>query len=262
MIRSMYTAATGMKTQQLYMDVISNNLSNVNSNAFKRQKIEFQDLMYETLREPGARNVEGSMAPSGIEVGLGVKTASTQRIFQQGSVKQTGNDLDVAIHGDGFFQVMLPNGEITYTRDGQFQLNSEGTIVTSNGQPLYPEVTIPNGASDITISEDGLIAARLDGDETSTELGQIELARFINPAGLKSIGSSSFLPSDASGEPVLGDPSYEGMGSLMHQYVEASNVAIVDEMVNMIGAQRAYEIVSKSITVSEEMMQTVNNLKR
>lgn len=262
MVRSMYTAATGMQAQQTYMDVISNNLANVNSNGFKRQTVEFQDLMYQTLRQPGMRNVEGSMAPSGIEVGLGVQTAGTGRIFQQGSVKQTGNPMDMAIQGEGFFQVELPDGSIGYTRDGQFKLSSEGIIQTSAGYPLYPQIAVPGNAQDFTVSADGLVAVVLDGEETSTELGNIELARFVNPAGLRAIGHNAYVPSDASGEAIVSTPGEDGCGSINDGYVEASNVQIVDEMVNMISAQRAYEIVSKAIQVSEDMMQVANSIKR
>lgn len=262
MIRSMYTAATGMEAQQLYMDTISHNLSNVNTNSYKRMKLEFHDLMYQIIREPGVRNVEGGMAPAGIEVGLGVKSAATHRIFAQGSLNQTANPLDVAIQGEGFFQISLPDGGIAYSRDGQFKLASDGTIVTSTGYPLYPDIVLPSGAQDLTIGADGMVSAKLPGEENSYEIGQIEIARFINPSGLKALGNNLYVVSDASGEAVIGLPGTESNGMLAQGYVEASNVQIVDEMVNMISAQRAYEIVSKSIQVSEEMMQTVNNLKR
>ncbi len=262
MIRSMYTAATGMEAQQLYMDTISHNLSNVNTTGFKRQKLEFQDLMYQTLREPGVRNVEGGMAPAGIEVGCGVRSAASQRIFMQGSLIETGAELDWAIQGEGFFQITLPDGGTAYTRDGQFKLSSDGTIVTSQGFIVYPELVIPEGAQDLTVTGDGLCHIRLQGEDTSTEFGQIELARFINPSGLKAIGSNMFVVTEASGEPTIYQPGEEGTGVIMQKYTEASNVQIVDEMVNMITAQRAYEIVSKAIQVSEDMMQVANNLKR
>jgi len=263
MLRSIYTAATGMEAQQLYMDVISNNLSNVNTNGFKRSKIEFQDLLYQTLREPGTRNPEGEMAPAGIEVGLGVRPAATHRIFEQGSANATNNPLDIAVGGEGFFQVELPDGGIGYTRDGQFKLDANGTMVTSNGYRLFPQIDLPSDAQDLTIGPDGKVTATLAGKkEESVELGQIELARFINPAGLKSIGENLFVETEASGQPIVSTPGEDGTGHLMQGYVEASNVRIVDEMVNMITAQRAYEIVSKSIQVGEEMMQTANNLKR
>ncbi|MBD3392446.1 MAG: flagellar basal-body rod protein FlgG [Chitinivibrionales bacterium] len=267
MIRSMYTAATGMEAQQLYMDAISHNLSNVNTNGFKRSKMEFHDLMYQTLREPGVRNPEGEMAPAGIEVGLGVRPAATHRIFEQGSVNRTDNPLDVAISGEGFFQVELPDGGIAYTRDGQFKLSSDGTMVTSSGYRWFPDINIPSDAESVSISPDGLVEATLaprsEGEPSETvELGQVELVRFVNPAGLKGLGGNLFAETEASGAPIIRLPGEEGAGTLMQGFVEASNVQIVEEMVNMITAQRAFEIVSKSIQVSEEMMQTANNLKR
>jgi flagellar basal-body rod protein FlgG len=258
----MYTAATGMEAQQLYMDTISNNLSNVNTTGYKRSRIEFQDLMYQTLKTPGIKNSEGEMAPTGIDVGLGVKPAATQRIFEQGSLNQTGNSLDVAIQGDGFYQVNMPDGTIAYTRDGSFKQSSDGTIVTSNGYPIAPQIAIPEGAQQLGISPAGIVTAVLPGKETSTQLGQIEIARFVNPSGLRALGDNLFGISDASGEPTLETPGENGMGSLKQGYTEASNVQMVEEMVNMITAQRAYEIVSKAIQVSDQMLQVANNLKQ
>ena len=257
----MYTGATGMEAQQLYMDTISQNLSNVNTTGYKRTKIEFQDLLYQTIREPGLRNAEGEMAPSGIEVGLGVKPSATQRIFAQGSLNQTTNPLDAAIEGNGFYQIAMPDGRIGYSRDGSFKISSDGTIVTSLGYTLEPQIVVPEGSGDLQIGPDGTASVILPGEETSTQIGQIELARFINPSGLKALGSNLYAPSDASGEPVTGMPGADGLGTLQQGYLEASNVQIVDEMVNMITAQRAYEIVSKSIQVSNEMLQVANNLK-
>lgn len=262
MIRSMYTAATGMEAQQLYMDVISNNLSNVNTSAYKRAKIEFQDLLYQTLREPGVRNFEGEMAPAGIEVGLGVKPAATSRQFEQGSLNQTGNNLDCAIKGEGLFQISMPDGTLAYTRDGSFKLTSDGTLVTSAGFPLFPQIAIPEEASEFQLEDSGRVTVQLPGDDSPTELGQIELARFVNPAGLKALGGNLFSVTEASGEPIVELPGEQGMGLVQQGYTEASNVQIVEEMVNMITAQRAYEIVSKAIQVSEEMLQVANNLKR
>jgi flagellar basal-body rod protein FlgG len=262
MIRSMYSAATGMEAQQLYMDTISHNLSNVNTTGYKRTKMEFQDLMYQTLKEPGMRNAEGEMAPCGIEVGLGVKPAATHRIFEQGSLNQTSNSMDVAIQGEGFYQVNMPDGSIAYTRDGSFKTTSDGTIVTSDGYPIAPQISIPEGAQSLGISQEGKVTVILSGQATSTEIGQIEIARFVNPAGLRALGQNLYGESDASGEPVLETPGENGMGTLQQGYTEASNVQVVEEMVNMINAQRAYEIVSKSIQVSEEMLQVANNLKR
>ncbi len=256
------TAATGMEAQQLYMDTVSNNLSNVNTTGFKRSKVEFQDLMYQTLREPGVRNFEGGMAPSGIEVGLGVKPAGTQRIFEQGSPNRTENPLDVAVQGEGMFQIMLPDGSTAYTRDGAFKLSSDGTIVTSSGFILQPQISVPQGAQELEIAADGRVNVILQGDDVSTEIGQIELARFVNNSGLRSLGGNLFATTDASGLPVISYPGEEGAGTIMQGYTEASNVQIVDEMVSMIAAQRAFEIVSKSIQVAEEMLQVANNLKR
>lgn len=262
MIRCMMTAATGMEAQQLYMDTISNNLSNVNTNGFKRIKVEFQDLMYQTLREPGVRNYEGSMAPAGIETGLGVRPAATQHIFETGSLIQTDNPLDWAIEGEGFFQISLPNGSTAYTRDGSFKLSSDGSIVTSSGFYISPEIIIPENSTDLSVSEDGIVSVILPGEDEQTEIGQIELVRFVNPAGLRSLGGNLFAMSDASGEPVVMLPGEEGTGHILMKMSESSNVKIVDEMVNMISAQRAFEIISKAIQVGEDMMQVANNLKR
>ncbi|MBD3346727.1 MAG: flagellar basal-body rod protein FlgG [Chitinivibrionales bacterium] len=262
MLRSMYTAATGMECQQLYMDTISHNLANVNTSGFKRQKIEFHDLMYQTLREPGVRNFEGSMSPAGIEVGLGVKTAATNRIFEQGSINATSNQMDLAVEGEGFYQVMLPDGGVGYTRDGSFKLSSDGSLVTSSGFYLEPQIVIPEGAQEFSVSPEGRVSVILPGEDTSTEIGQIELARFINPSGLKAIGGNLFAETEASGVPIVGLPGELNMGHVKQGAIEASNVQIVEEMVNMINAQRAFEIVSKSIQVSEEMLQVTNNLKR
>jgi flagellar basal-body rod protein FlgG len=268
MIRSMYTGSTGMKAQQLMMDTISNNLSNVNTNAFKRQSLQFKDLMYQTLKEPGVYNPEGGVAPSGIEAGMGVRVAATNRNMSQGSIKYTGSDYDMAISGTGMFQLELPNGTIAYSRDGQFQRSGDGTLVTSDGYRLYPEIVVPDGYDSIIVTTDGFISATKQGTSTdagkpdNVDLGQIELASFINPAGLRSLGSNLFAETGSSGVPLISRPGEDGMGTIHQQNVEASNVEIVDEMVGMIAAQRAYEIVSKAITTSEEMLQTANNLKR
>jgi flagellar basal-body rod protein FlgG len=202
------------------------------------------------------------MSPAGIEVGLGVRPAATQKIFEQGSLNATENPLDMAIEGDGFFQVTLPDGSTAYTRDGAFKLSADGTIVTSSGYYLYPQITVPENSSDITVSKDGKVSVILAGEETTTEIGQIELARFINPSGLRSLGGNLYTMSDASGEPVISIPSEEGTGTIAAKYLEASNVRIVDEMVNMITAQRAFEIISKAIQVGDDMLQVANNLKR
>lgn len=248
MIRSLYTASTGMQAQQLYMDTISNNLANVNTNGYKRSRVEFQDLVYESLKEPGSTNQEGSVAPVGVEVGLGVKPGATQKDFEQGSLAQTGNNMDVAIQGDGFFQVSLPDGTFAYTRDGAFKLTSDGTFVTSSGYPLSPQITVPSGAQNLTIdSATGKVSVTMPGEQTSTQIGQIELARFVNAAGLKSVGGNLLTETDATGQPIVGTPGEDGFKNttLLQQNLEASNVQVVSEMVNMISAERAYEIVSK-----------------
>jgi flagellar basal-body rod protein FlgG len=264
----MYTGATGMKAQQLMMDNISNNLSNVNTNAYKRQSLQFKDLMYQTLREPGVYNPEGGIAPAGIEIGMGVRVGATTRSFAQGAVKETGRDYDVAINGVGFFQIELPNGAIAYSRDGQFQRAGDGTLTTSDGYRLYPEIVVPEGFDTIIVTNDGYVSAVKQGTESNSgkpenvDLGQIELASFINPAGLHSLGSNLYAETVSSGAPLISHPGDDGFGTLYQKMIEASNVEIVDEMIGMIATQRAYDIVSKSITVSEEMLQTANNLKR
>lgn len=262
MLRSLTTAATGMQAQQFYMDNISNNLSNLHNVGYKRTKVEFQDLMYQAIREPGVRNFEGGMAPAGIEVGLGVKPSSTNRIFEQGSPQRTENPFDVAISGEGMFQIMLPDGSTAYTRDGTFKLSSDGSLVTSSGFFVLPQVAVPEGADGFEITQDGRISVIMPGESNSTDIGQFELVRFINPSGLRSLGGNLFGATDASGAPIASSPGEDGAGILMQRYVESSNVNLVDEMVNMIGAQRAYEIVAKAIQAGEEMLQVANNLKR
>jgi flagellar basal-body rod protein FlgG len=256
------TAATGMKAMQFYMDNISNNLSNLHTNGFKRTRAEFQDLMYQAIREPGVRNFEGGMAPSGIEVGLGVRPSATIRVFEQGSPNRTENPLDIAITGEGFFQITLPDGSTGYTRDGSFKLSSDGTLVTSSGFIVQPQVVLPEGAQTFQVEASGRVSVMMPGEDISMDIGQFELVRFINPSGLRSLGGNLFAASDASGVPIASLPGEDGAGTLMQLYVETSNVQIVDEMVSMIAAQRAYEIVSKAISTSEEMLQVANNLKR
>lgn len=260
MIRSLMTAATGMDAQQAYMDVISNNLANVNTTGFKRQTIEFQDLMYQAIRVPGQQNQEGAFSPAGIESGLGVMTAATKRSFDQGDLAQTGNSLDWAIQGDGMFQVTMPDGTTSYTRDGSFQLSGNGTIVTSTGFPLSPQITVPQGAQKLAITADGQVTAVLPGQTTSTAIGKVELVRFVNPAGLSALGNNLFSETDASGTPIVLTPGQQGAGTIQQGYTEASNVQAITEMVNMISAQRAYEMVSKAVTVADEMLSTTNSM--
>ncbi len=259
MQRSLFTGATGMKAQQLSLDVVANNLANVSTTAFKRSRVDFQDLLYQTFRAPGAVSAQGLEVPSGIQVGHGVGISAVTKLFLQGSFVETGNALDIAIEGDGFFQITLPDGEIAYTRDGAFELNRDGTIVTPDGLMLEPEITIPEDAIDIAIGVDGTVSVTLS-DATTDELGQIELARFINPAGLLSQGRNLFRESEASGDPILGVAGEEGAGTLRQAFLESSNVSVVDEIVQLIITQRAFEVNSSVIRTSDEMLQTANNL--
>ncbi len=262
MMRSLWIAATGMEAQQLLIDNISNNLANVNTVGFKRSRLNFEDLMYQDVRLPGAATSPTTVTPTGIQIGLGVRPVATEKIFLMGNLQQTGNPLDIAIEGDGFFQVTLPDGTIAYTRDGTFKLDSDGNIVTANGYPLEPGITIPPGTTAIHISSDGIVSVTQSGSSTPEEVGNIELARFMNPGGLKSIGKNLYLPTPSSGDPETGVPGEDGMGSIAQGFLEMSNVNVVEEMVNMIVAQRAYEINSKSIQTTDEMLQMANNLRR
>jgi len=261
MIQSLMTAATGMDAQQLAMDTISNNLSNVNTTGFKRQTAEFQDLMYQALREPGTRNVDGALSPAGIETGLGVKASSTSRNFSEGPLTETDNPLDMAIQGDGMFQVTMPDGTIGYTRDGSFKLSSDGTIVNSSGYQLSPQIAKPQGAQNLTVATDGTVSATLPSQSTSTQIGKIQLARFVNPAGLSALGGNLFAETDASGTPMISQPGQQGAGTIQQNYTEGSNVQVVTEMVGMITSQRAYEVIAKAISAADEMLQTANNMK-
>lgn len=262
MIRSLYTAASGMKGNQAYVDNISNNLANTSTVGFKKTKVEFEDLMYQTMREPGAENGDGTNSPVGIQVGLGTRMVAASKIFEQGNLEQTGNPLDVAIQGDGFFQVRNSNGEIGYSRSGNFKLSAEGYLCTSQGQIVEPGIVIPSEAQDLYIDTTGRVMATLESGQLPEELGQIELARFMNPAGLRAEGGNVYMPSLASGEPMVGQPGSDGFGELKNQFLEASNVQMVEEMIGMIIAQRAYEVSSKAITTSDDMLQTASNLKR
>ncbi len=262
MIKAMRTAAAGMSSQQMNVDVIANNLANVNTTGFKKSSIEFQDVLYQRLRAAGSESAAGSIVPIDLEVGYGTRPVATQRSFTMGQLQMTGNPLDFAIEGNGFFQVQLPDGTIGYTRDGSFKLSADGQIVSSDGFFFVPNITIPAEASDITVSTDGVVTVLVQGSSEPQEIGQIELARFVNPEGLQAIGHNLFIQSVASGQPIVGTPSLEGFGRISQGSLEMSNVEIVEEMVNMIIAQRAYEINSKAIQTSEEMSQVANNLKR
>lgn len=261
MMRSLWTAATGMIAQQLNMDVVSNNLANVNTVGFKKARPDFQDLMYQTLRPPGAKTAAGTNIPTSVQVGLGVRTVDVEKLFTQGAFTETGNQLDVAIEGRGFFKVIY-NGEEVYTRSGSFKLDSEGNIVDALGNQLDPNFQVPQDAVSITIDQNGTITALGSGGEELAGPTQIEIYDFINPAGLEAIGRNLFRPTPSSGDPIAGNPGTDSLGTLAQGVLEASNVQVVEEMVGMIVAQRAYESNSKSITTSDQMLQTANNVKR
>jgi len=262
MMRALWSAATGMLAKQLDMDVIANNLANVNSAGFKKSRVDFQDLMYQTIRTAGSTVAQGSRVPTGIQVGLGTRAAAIQKVFSQGDFIQTENPFDLVIEGDGFFQVLLPDGSTAYTRTGAFKVDSEGRVVTSDGFVMEPELAVPANAVDISIGTDGTVTIQVAGENTPTELGQIQLARFLNPGGLMSIGRNLYKPTAASGDPAVGTPGLEGIGTIAQKFLEMSNVKVVEEMVKMIIAQRAYEVNSKAIQTSDEMLAAANNLRR
>ncbi|MFW5984699.1 MAG: flagellar basal-body rod protein FlgG [Halanaerobiaceae bacterium] len=262
MISALWTASTGMKGQQENIDVISNNLANVNSSGFKKSRVDFEDLMYQTMKQPGSPDTQGSQIPVGIEKGHGTKVSSTQKIFTTGDLENTENPLDIVIEGDGFIQVARPDGSIAYTRDGALKQDSQGRVVTSEGYPVIPNITIPDDATDITITSDGTVNVKLAGRDDSQQIGQLELARFSNPGGLNSEGRNLYEETVASGPAMEGTPGSEGFGTISQGFLEKSNVEVVEEMANMIGAQRAYEVNSKSIQAADEMLQTANQLRR
>ncbi|HPQ69967.1 MAG TPA: flagellar basal-body rod protein FlgG [bacterium] len=262
MMRALWTASTGMGAQQLKIDVISNNLANVNTIGFKRSRADFQDLLYQTMRAPGTPNATGQPSPGGIQLGLGVRTSQIQAIFQAGDLQQTQNELDVAIEGDGFFQVQLPNGELAYTRAGNFRRNADGAIVTPDGYLVQPEVSIPSDATSITIGQDGTVSVIRPGQTEEEEIGTVQLARFTNPSGLRSMGRNLLYPTSSSGDATLGTAGDEGFGTLAQGFIEMSNVNLVEEMVNMIVGQRAYEISSKVITTADAMLQAAGAVAR
>ncbi len=260
MIRSLWTSASGMAAQKLNMDVIANNLSNVNTVGFKKSRADFVDLLYQNLRSPGAATSSGGEVPTGIQVGMGTKPVSVQKILSQGDYVQTKNDLDFAVEGEGFFKI-LSNGEELYMRAGAFKMDSEGYIVTSEGERLQPEFSIPPEAVNFTVDSGGnMVAMGPDGTELAS--AQLTIHSFPNAAGLLSVGGNRFRPTEASGDPVEGNPGVDGLGTLSQGYLEMSNVDVVEEMVNMIVGQRAYEVASKSIKAADEMLQMANNIKR
>jgi len=260
MLRSLETAATGMVAQQKNLDTIANNLANVNTTAFKQLRAEFQDLMYDTLEASDAAT--GQSGPTTTQIGLGTKFNSTSASFTQGSLQSTGNPLDLAINGDGFFAVLLPDGTRAFTRDGSFRVDANGQVVNSDGYPLEPAITIPSGATALNIAADGTVTAKVPGNDDPQVLGQITIVTFTNPAGLLRMGQNLYLRSGGSGDPQDVTPGAEGSGTLQQRFLEASNVQVVEEMVRMITAQRAYEINSKAIQASDQMLQVVNQLVR
>lgn len=262
MMRALYSAASGMEAMQFQMDTISNNLANVNTTGFKGNQARFQDLVYQELRAPGSP-VGASVVPVGQDVGLGVKVGASEKLFTQGNLMQTGNPLDVAIQGDGFFQVTMPDGTTAYTRDGSFKRDANGAMVTANGYFVQPQITIPQNAQAINIGVDGTVSALVPGSNIPQQLGQISLARFVNPAGLSPVGGDNlYTQTAASGAPIVSQPAINGTGTLQSGYLENSNVQVVQEIVNMITSQRAFEADSKSITAADEMLQTANQVIR
>jgi flagellar basal-body rod protein FlgG len=263
MIRALYSAASGMAAQQMNVDNIAHNLANANTVGFKMRRAQFQDLLYQNLVQPGAAAGQQTVVPTGLQLGLGTRAASNEISFAQGNFSSTGNPLDLVIQGKGFFQVRRPSGELAYTRAGSFHLNREGQVVTMDGDTLEPQITLPTEAQSITIASDGTVSYQIPGQSASQTAGQIQLANFANPAGLNSLGHNLFTPTDASGEPTVGTPGgQEGLGSLMQGYTEQSNVSVVEEFINLIVAQRAYEANSKVVKAADEMYQQANNITR
>lgn len=261
MTRALFTAATGLGAMQFFTDVIANNLANVNTTGFKRSRVHFQDLLYQTIHLAGTPSSVGTQVPSGVQAGHGVNVVSTEKIFTQGSFRQTGNQLNVAIKGDGFFQILLPDGSLAYTRDGSFEVDSNGNIVTHSGFLLEPQITIPPETVNLEINQEGIVTAQLP-DGTLNQLGQIQLVNFINPAGLQDLGSNLFRETAASGAPIVGNPGQNGTGFLEQGFIETSNVNVAEELIDLIVAQRAYEVNSKSIQTQDAMLATAGNLKR
>ena len=254
MIRSLWIARTGLDAQQTQLDVIANNLANVSTNGFKRSRAVFEDLLYQTLRQPGAQSSQSTQVPSGLQLGTGAKPVSTARIFTQGNLQKTDNSLDLGIAGNGFFQVLLPDGTTGYTRDGSFQRDNQGQIVTADGYPLQPNITIPANALSISVGQDGTVTITQAGSSATTQIGTIQVATFINPGGMQSIGQNLFLETAASGTPTPNTPGQNGAGVVNQGYVETSNVNVAEELVTMIQTQRAYEINSKVVSTSDAML--------
>jgi len=261
MYRALYTAASGMETQQFNLENVANNLANASTTGFRRRRIQFQDLIYQNVVLPGAASTQQTTFPTGLQIGLGTRTAASAAIQLQGDVNTTGNTLDLCIQGQGFFQVQLPSGEVAYTRDGSFSLDSTGIIVTSDGYQLQPAITIPPSATNVTIGTDGTVSVQLPGQQQAQQVGTIQLATFANPGGLSSMGQNLLLETTASGNPIVGTPGgSEGLGTILQGSLENSNVDIVSEFINMILAQRSYEANSRVVKAADEMFQTINGL--
>ncbi|WP_341644394.1 flagellar basal-body rod protein FlgG [Thauera sp. SDU_THAU2] len=260
MIRSLWTARTGLDAQQTSLDVISNNLANVSTNGFKRQRAVFEDLLYQTMRQPGAQTTQQTQVSSGLQIGTGVRPVATERIFTQGSLQQTGGSLDLAIQGNGFLQIEMPDGSTAYTRDGALQLDNQGNVITPSGYPLLDAIQIPADALDISIGKDGTVTVRLPNQVEMQPVGQIQLATFINPGGLQSAGENLFYETGSSGEATPTEPGTNGAGVINQRYVEASNVNVAEELVSMIITQRAYELNSRAISTSDQMLGRLTQL--
>jgi flagellar basal-body rod protein FlgG len=259
MTQALWIAKTGLDAQQTRMSVISNNLANVNTTGYKYSRPVFNDLLYQTVRQPGAQSSQNTEIPSGLMVGTGVRTMSTQKFYSQGNIIQTENPMDIAVSGRGFFEVLLPDGEAAFTRDGTFQIDSQGRVVTSNGYTLQPAINVPTNTQSVTIGEDGVISALVAGSSSPTQIGAIQLADFINPAGLQPVGDNLLKETAASGTPITGTPGTTGLGRTLQGSLESSNVNVVEELVNMIETQRAYEMNSKAISTSDQMLQYASN---
>jgi len=259
-MRSLWISKTGMEAQQTQLDTISNNLANASTNGYKKSHAVFEDLMYQNLRQVGANSSEQTTLPTGLQVGLGTRAVATARNFSQGNLQQSGNSLDIAVRGNGFFQVEMPDGTVGYTRDGSFQVDAQGVLVTNNGYAVQPGITIPVGAQSVTIAPDGTVTAILSGQTAPQSLGQLQLSSFVNPAGLEPKGQNIFTETSASGTPSTGAPGLNGLGALQQGYVETSNVNVVEELVSMIQTQRAYELNSKAIQTSDQMLQKLGQL--
>lgn len=263
MIRALYSAASGMSAQQTNVDTIAHNLANANTSGYKARRAQFQDLLYQNLVQPGAAAGQQTVVPTGLQLGLGTRTASSEIIFTQGSFSATENPLDVVIQGKGFFQVRLASGELAYTRAGSFHLDRDGNLVTQDGDPIEPQIVVPPDAQSITIAPDGTVSYLQPGQTAAQNAGQIQLANFPNPAGLNSLGRNLYQPTDASGDPILGNPGgQEGLGTLLQGYIEQSNVSVVEEFINLIVSQRAYEANSRVVKAADDMYQQINNLTR